>query len=143
MVPKNGSFHYEHIVKIIENRHSLCEVGQLLHTQCWIYKLYLRLLPTMMTESQQCVIMLINRTATACISAGCIIFRFSTTVDVWREDRTPLRMQRIVINNLQKDYIIYKVFFGCTLLFLCPIQYYKFKCIWPMPDASTLRMPYL
>ena len=32
----------------------MCEVGQPLHTQCWIYKLYLRLLPKMMAESQLC-----------------------------------------------------------------------------------------
>ena len=38
----NGSFYHVHYkVKIIENIYILCEVGQLLNTQCWIYKLYL------------------------------------------------------------------------------------------------------
>ena len=39
--PKNGSFYHEHKVKIIENIYHLCEVGQLLNTQCLIYKMYL------------------------------------------------------------------------------------------------------
>ena len=47
--------------------------------------------------------------------------------------------ERIGINNLQKDYMFARSFFGCTR----PMQDCKFKCIWPMTDASKLLHPYL
>ena len=65
--------------------------------------------------------------------------RFSTTVDVSREDT-----EMIGINNLQKDYIFStRYFLGDHFYFLYPMQDCKFKCICPMSDASILCMPYL
>ena len=81
--------------------------------------------PAMQTRE----IMLVNRNATASAMESAYT-RFSTTVDVWWEDRIPLRMQRGLASITSRRIIFYKVFFWVhNFIFVCPMPDNKFKCI--------------
>ena len=83
-------------------------------------------------------------------SAGCIIFRLSGVCifQIQHNCRCVVvgsdysqNAERIGINP--EGLYFTRSFLGVHFYFICPMQDCKFKCIWPMSDASTLHMPYL